>query len=121
MQPPCGGQEKVSTEANGRTVCCWGTDLHPVDVGGVVPPATHGGDGFTAAVGDHPARRFTRRDEATRRPVARVVAAAALELWRRGEVVKQAVQAEERERTLARTSCCSLSTASVMSSFPGWA
>lgn len=72
-----------------------GTHLHPVDVGGVVPPATHGGDGFTAAVGDHPACRLTPRDEATRRPVARVVAAAALELWRQGEVVKQAVQSEE--------------------------
>lgn len=52
-------EERYSTEANESRVCCWGTHLHPVDVGGVVPPATHGGDGFTAAVGDHPACRLT--------------------------------------------------------------
>lgn len=52
-------EDRYSTEAHETRACCWSTDLHPVDVGGVVPPATHGGDGFTAAVGDHPACRLT--------------------------------------------------------------
>lgn len=83
-------ENKNKANQNGVRWRC--TDLHLVDVGGVVPPAAQRGAGFTAAVRDHPAFRLTQCDEATHQPVTRVVAAAALELWRQREVIKQAVQ-----------------------------
>lgn len=84
LQKPIGSSPQAHREnknkANQNRVCWRCTDLHLVDVGGMVPPTTQRGAGFTAAVGDHPAFRLTRCDEATHQPVTRVVAAAALEL-----------------------------------------
>ena len=58
------------------------TDLHLVDVGGVVSEATEGGDGLAAAVWNQPVLRLCRLDVHALQPVPRVVAAAALELSR---------------------------------------
>ena len=56
------------------------TDLHLVDVGGVVSEATEGGDGLAAAVWNQPVLGLGRLDVHALQPVPRVVAAAALEL-----------------------------------------
>lgn len=92
-------QEPINTESAGRCA-----HLHLVDVGGVVPAAAQRGAGFTAAVGDHPALRFTPRDVAARQPVAGAAAAAALELrgQRRGDKPGGSEERESRGRRRVR-------------------
>lgn len=63
-------------------ISMWFTNLHLIDVGGVVPPATERSDCFTAAVRDHSVFCLCWQNVHTLHPVLVVVAAAALELER---------------------------------------
>ena len=143
MQPPCrGGGAAEGGESSSRLGD--GATQHPrqlsrpppaylhfVDVGGVVPPPTARHHGLAAAVGDHSSVRFTRADPLAVLPVPRVVAAAAVELQQEqssggapglSPVARLPQRSGEAPPCASQppTSCCSLSTALVTPSWPGW-
>lgn len=85
QRPPCSVSPHLAFPFP-RGVQC--TNLHLVDIGGMVSVATVEGDGFTAAVRHHSTLSETWWNVHTHHPVMGVVTAAALELEGRKEESK---------------------------------